>query len=550
MITYALVLCPSIALSQATPMPQSIYWQQRVLFIPYKLNGELPEVRNIAEVQLLISRTGTNDWSVLQSAKPNVQGFSYHAPHDGPYWFALKHLNAQGQPLDGATVVPQLQILIDTQPPQLALSASPDGADQVAIRYDAADGSLQAQSLILEARPAGGLWNNITISPPEVSHANRVAGTVRITVPAGTNEVEIRGSVADGTGQRGQAFTTVSVSGPSLTPPALQPNIASSQPSALGTTHDPFQSGPKLAQNWPATNAPPIAGFTMTPATTLPSNDHPYVNASESHPVRRTPAKFAVDGADSEANPADNFAPNLIDANQPTRPVESVKQDWASTGSASGAPMLVNARTFDVEYDLDSVGPWGVAKVELWGTQDDGATWQSYGIDSDNRSPARVTVPHAGTFGFRIIVEGANGTSSVTPAPGVEPELVVKVDLQSPTVEIVAVEPGEGNLSDHLRIRWQASDDNLEQRPIGLFYSSFPNGPWSTVAAGLENTGSYVWRIERHVPGRFYLRIEARDTAGNVAAFQTAEPIELNRPQPTGTLRSVRPISGVPTVGK
>ena len=135
------------------------------------------------------------------------------------------------------------------------------------------------------------------------------------------------------------------------------------------------------------------------------------------------------------------------------------------------------------------------------------------------------------------------------PKSGEEPELVVSVDLQPPVAELLAAEPGEGNLTDHMRIRWKAEDENLEPRPIGLFYSSFPNGPWSTVATGLENTGSYVWRIERHVPNRFYLKLEARDTAGNVAAFQTPEPLELNRPQPTGTLRNVRPITDVPTVG-
>jgi hypothetical protein len=47
----------------------------------------------------------------------------------------------------------------------------------------------------------------------------------------------------------------------------------------------------------------------------------------------------------------------------------------------------------------------------------------------------------------------------------------------------------------------------------------------------------YAWRVERHVPARFYLRLEARDTAGNLAAFQTREPIEFDPSHPGGTLR-------------
>ncbi len=65
------------------------------------------------------------------------------------------------------------------------------------------------------------------------------------------------------------------------------------------------------------------------------------------------------------------------------------------------------------------------------------------------------------------------------------------------------------------------ADNNLEPRPISLFYSSRSTGPWSAIATNLENTGEYAWRVERYVPTRFYLRIEARDTAGNLAAFQT-----------------------------
>jgi hypothetical protein len=58
-----------------------------------------------------------------------------------------------------------------------------------------------------------------------------------------------------------------------------------------------------------------------------------------------------------------------------------------------------------------------------------------------------------------------------------------------------------------------------------LFYSSRPTGPWTPIATSIENRGEYTWPIERHVPRRVYLKLEARDAAGNVAAFQTSEPV-------------------------
>jgi len=241
-------------------------------------------------------------------------------------------------------------------------------------------------------------------------------------------------------------------------------------------------------------------------------------------------------------------APNAVAGTlEKTNPIVSTGDSgWgpppSPTSTAGLSDRMVNSLAFDIEYDLQSVGPWGVSKVELWGTHDDGKTWQSYSVDSDNRSPVRVSVPDEGVYGFRILVDGVNSVEAAPPRSGEKPELIVAVDLQAPRAELVSTELGKGNLADHLLLRWAVEDRNLERRPIGLFYSSYPNGPWSTIATGLENTGAYTWRLQRHMPNQFYVRLEARDMAGNLATDQTSAPISLSRPQPTGRLRSVRPI--------
>jgi hypothetical protein len=152
-----------------------------------------------------------------------------------------------------------------------------------------------------------------------------------------------------------------------------------------------------------------------------------------------------------------------------------------------------------------------------------------------------VTVDEEGLYGFRLLVESADAPAA-QPVAGDAPELWVDVDLQRPTAVLTAVEPGVGNMSDHLILRWRTADSNLEPRPISLFYSSRSAGPWSAVATSLENTGEYAWRVERHVPARFYLRLEARDTAGNLAAFQTRDAIEFAPPVANGRLRSAAPL--------
>ena len=200
---------------------------------------------------------------------------------------------------------------------------------------------------------------------------------------------------------------------------------------------------------------------------------------------------------------------------------------------------MVSSRTFDLDYALESPGQWGVSRVELWGTRDGGETWRNYALDDDNRSPLRVCVEGEGLYGFRLVAQSTGGLAATGPQPGDLPELWVAVDLKGPRAELLSVQQGVGNMSDHLVIHWRVEDSNLESQPIALFYSSRAGGPWSAVATGLENTGEYAWRLDRYLPSRFYLRLEARDLAGNVASCQTPQTIVLNRAQPTVRLRGV-----------
>jgi hypothetical protein len=541
---YGQMMTPVDQVAPTLPKLNPIYWQQPLLFIPYQVNGHDPLAKDIAEVQLLFSRTGNNDWSVLQTAKPNVQGFSYHAPEDGQYWFALKHVDKDGKQLGSTTIVPQLNLVIDTKQPQLSLVATSESAKEIVIRYEATDANLQSQSLVVEARTVDGAWANVPVGPPEVAQPNRLAGSIRYALPTGTNVVEIRASIADASRLRGQAVTKITASGPNLS----QPNVAqNSLPS--GAMADPFRSTAKPALEWPASNQLTQANpQPQTSAQPSIQNTPPiaqssqrgmaYSNVSDAADHRRTPAKFAVDGVDNaiQAQPSQN---------QPVALPATGESDWSSTGPTAGGPLLVNTRTFDVDYDLQTVGSFGVAKVELWGTRDSGVTWQSFGVDPDSQSPVRITVPDSGTYGFRIVVEGANSTPSVPPQRGQEPELVMTVDLEGPAAQLLGTLAGTGQQADQVLIRWMAQDNNLEPQPVGLFYSSYPNGPWSTIAAGLANSGEFAWKIERHIPNRVFLKLEVRDTAGNVTVQQTPQPIELTRPQPTGTLRNIRPVPNV-----
>jgi hypothetical protein len=162
-------------------------------------------------------------------------------------------------------------------------------------------------------------------------------------------------------------------------------------------------------------------------------------------------------------------------------------------------------------------------------------------VDNDNRSPLVVNVPGEGVYGFTIVFQNGNGFGGYTPREGDSPELWVGVDLTAPSAKLTGAEIGRDN--GELIIRWLAQDDRLDPRPISLYFSDRPNGPWSAIAAGLENLGQYAWRLDNRVPDRIFLKIEVRDEAGNIGENITAEPVALDLQRPQGRIRGVRPVT-------
>ena len=121
------------------------------------------------------------------------------------------------------------------------------------------------------------------------------------------------------------------------------------------------------------------------------------------------------------------------------------------------------------------------------------------------------------------------------------PDIWVGVDTTRPTCRITGSEVSPD--ASELVIRWEAFDDVLDPRPVSLWFAARANGPWTPIASGLENTGSYRWRLGSRTPQRVVLRIEVRDEAGNVGTHDLVDPVTLDRHRPEGRIRGVRPIA-------
>jgi hypothetical protein len=203
---------------------------------------------------------------------------------------------------------------------------------------------------------------------------------------------------------------------------------------------------------------------------------------------------------------------------------------------------MVNRRRFELEYDIESIGPEGIGKIELWGTRDGGQTWLSFGTDPDNRSPFVVGVENEGLYGFRIVVETSTGVQGVAPRAGELPEIWVGVDTTRPVAKLLPADADSAARTGEISIRWEAADQMLAARPISLAYAQSASGPWTVLASGLENSGHYDWRPDSRVPDRMFLRLEVRDEAGNIQTVEGSDPLTIVRTRPQGRILGVRPI--------
>jgi hypothetical protein len=179
--------------------------------------------------------------------------------------------------------------------------------------------------------------------------------------------------------------------------------------------------------------------------------------------------------------------------------------------------------------------------VELWGLRAGEGQWRLFATDSDNRSPVAINIGEEGIYGFRLVVR--QGSASQPPQPGESPELWIGIDCTPPVVRFGAVQEVPTAEGGAVVICWEASDQAMAPRPITILFSDHAAGPWTVIAAGLENSGRYHWLPDARAPRQLYFRIEARDEAGNVGTSETQEPLVIQQARSPSRIREVRPLS-------
>jgi len=554
---------PPCEAAGAADSPDSLYWKQRVFSIPFQVNQA--DAETTSEVRLFVSVDGGRNWQFAQRAAPDARRFTFRAPRDGQYFFAIRSVDRRGNLQPPGALAAELRVFVDTQPPQLELDAQrgPDG--EVRLSWRALDPNLRAESLKIGYRASeGGNWLPLDVAQQS---ADDQAGSIRSGhatwwPPGEVQQLAVRGEVFDRAGNRGTAEGQLSALPATSDPPASE--TATTNPA--GDTHRTEQPQTDVAKR--EAQAGPYQRPIFDPPGGGAKPQHPGTAPPDSSPrsqpwpadertgqplsVGKNQAAVGEVPARTASLPRDATKPSL----PPTGDLASQPESSAAIMSSAdprGEPspedadiptLALNSSRFELSYDVVDVRSGGIGRVELWGLREGRFDWELLAVDEDRRSPVTAEVEGEGKYGFRVLVHSQSGLTGRTPQAGDAPQAWVIVDLTPPLVEIVEVspagQPGGGTMS----IRYRASDPALAERPIALSYATQPGGPWLEIESELPNSGHYRWQPGEEVPDRVYLRIEARDTAGNLGHAETAEPVSLNRAVPRGQIRRVRPIGG------
>ncbi|HEY4261925.1 MAG TPA: hypothetical protein VGM98_17270, partial [Schlesneria sp.] len=144
-----------------------------------------------------------------------------------------------------------------------------------------------------------------------------------------------------------------------------------------------------------------------------------------------------------------------------------------------------------------------------------------------------------GEYGFSIRVRSGAGLANDPPLAGEAPSILVAVDQTPPTVELISANQGHGANSNRVQVRWRIADEHLANKPVAVYYSPTKSGPWEAVTGWTDDKGGFEWTVNPGSPPQFYVRVVARDSAGNTSKAESAQPILVDLARPTARIVDV-----------
>jgi hypothetical protein len=523
--------------------PSPIFTRNAALRLPVQLDERARA--EVAEVKLYV-RGPAGRWECVQSAPATQAAFDFKAPIDGEYKFTFVTVDKRGQasPPSVEVAPPHRVVVVDATPPDVTAMPIPFRGEK-ALQCQVRDANPDWTTLRVGYLTPENTWQPLAVAAADTPTVFKVPTTAVL-------DSKVRVTVADRAGNRttreidlGDPTVPLSLPKPPIEngkpDPALFPkDIAADSivpPPAPGKSDRTMLPDLPKAPSPAFPDLPPLPDIpTGKPADVKPDLKLPDVPALPSPmapaPLRAPDVRIPVKTADElmkipdvpsalppVASPASALKP--IDPPAPPAAPDIPKPNQDTTPAEPGSHPVLNSRTCVINYEVEKPARLG-SRIDFWATPDGGRTWVKLQDAAAGNPPAKLTLPGDGVFGIRIRPNGG----AKPPEPGEDPDCVIEIDTTKPSVMLSS--PTVGAEDGVMLINWEASDKQLLNNAINLYYAGKPEGPWEVIVHGYKNTGAYRWTMPAGLAGPVYLRMEASDKAGNVGRHDLPIPVSLD----------------------
>ena len=538
---------------------QAIHWPRQDLAIPFQLSsvGTLPDY-----LELEVSEDVGKTWQSVAKADTKQRQFQFQTQRDGAYWFRVKSLDRSGQLIDQPGEA--MHIVIDSTKPVGQLLIDLDRKGDLQAEFRILESSLDHNSVRLEYQTElDTAWKEVACKTEKGTQDNEWIGSATWTIPHQAAQLIVKLSGKD---QAGNVFEVTRM--PKLPKTALGHSGAMKFAS---TRHDGGQEAPKPTESKPTESKPAptslIGSGVTQPMPARPTLNRPTLpgglNLGPAAPAKSLPNLPAAPQVQTAVpvQPALPAEPRMFTSTGlPVRSIESIpstslpvldrpqkdgepkiEPPIAGQSNLQSSALHSSSKSFELDYAIVNDPGAPIASIELWGTLDQGKTWERWGVDADRESPFDIEVETEGLFGFRMVIVGSNGLASRRPLPGDSADSWIQVDTSLPRARILSALAGKSSDAGSLVIEYQAIDEHFIDRPISLYYSETVQGPWVPITQGAKNQGRFAWAGESHLPEKVYLKLQATDAAGNVGEHVLDLPVDVQSAAPRGKIQGFRP---------
>lgn len=164
---------------------RTIYHSKHTMYVPVKIE---PDVRpKLSEVRLYVKQPG-GKWQLHQTISPRETYFTYDAPNDGAFLLNVQTVSKRGElvPPNINKVQPSMKVVVDSQPPTIALKRAKGADGKPRILCEIEDANPDPSSIKIQYRDHGGIEQELDADPTRpglfrVPNANLSKQTVKVS---------------------------------------------------------------------------------------------------------------------------------------------------------------------------------------------------------------------------------------------------------------------------------------------------------------------------------------------------------------------------------